>query len=395
MIATRQPVHTVYGGAQLFRADSARSLGRKALEALRQYAPNAATLAQALGLPESTAATVYERVVEKLQREPVEDYRIDFEDGFGPRPDAEEDAAAAHTATELARGLVDGTLPPFIGIRIKALTTALRTRGKRTLDIFMDTLLDKTGGALPPGFVVALPKITTPEEVSDLAGLLDLFESKHGLALGSIRVELMIETPQAIINSRGECALPALVDAARGRCRGAHFGPYDYTAACNIAAASQDLLHPACEHARQVMLVSLSPRGIFLSDGPTSILPISREGDASVIHRAWRLHAGHVRHALVNGFYQGWDLHPAQLPSRYAALYSFFLEGLPAATARLKNFIDRAAQATLVGNVFDDAATAQVLLNYFLRGLSCGALTKDEVLATGLTLDQLRTRSFV
>jgi citrate lyase beta subunit len=391
----RQPVHTVYGGAQLFRVDSAQSLGRKALEALRQYAPDAATLAAAIGLPESTAATVYERVVAKLEREPVEDYRIDFEDGYGERSDAEEDAAAIRTATELARGLANGTLPPFIGIRIKALTTALRARGTRTLDLFMTTLLDKTGGTLPAGFVVALPKITVPEEVSGLAGLLDTLESKHGLAPGSVRIELMIERPQAIINSRGECGLPALVDAARGRCRGAHFGPYDYTAACNIAAASQDLLHPVCEHARQVMLVSLNPRGIFLSDGPTTIMPISREGDAAVIHRAWRLHSSHVRHALVNGFYQGWDLHPAQLPSRYAAVYSFFLEGLPAATARLKNFTERAAQATLVGNVFDDAATAQVLLNYFLRGLSCGALTEDEVLATGLTIDQLRTRSFL
>src|ERR1700676_4404584 len=178
----RQPVHTVYGGAQLFRADSKQSLGRKALEALRQYAPDAATLAQPIGLPEPAAATVYERVVAKLQREPVEDYRIDFEDGFGPRPDAEEDAAAAHTATELARGLTDGTLPPFIGIRIKALTAALRTRGMRTLDIFMTTLLDKTGAALPAGFVVALPKITVPEEVSDLASQLDVLESRHGLA---------------------------------------------------------------------------------------------------------------------------------------------------------------------------------------------------------------------
>jgi len=393
--AARQPVHTVYGGAHLFRADSAAALGRKALETLRRYAPDAATLAAALGLSTTTADAVYRRVVAKLEREPVEDYRIDFEDGFGNRPDPEEDAEADRTAREMARAVHNGTLPPFVGIRIKPLAAPLRARSIRTLDIFLTTLLHQTGAKLPPGFVVTLPKITVPEEVSALADLFDVFESIHALEPGALRMEFMIETPQAIIDSRGEFALPSLVDAARGRCRGAHFGPYDYTAACNITAAHQHMMHPACDYARQAMLVCLAQRGIFLSDGPTNILPISREGDVRTIHRAWRLHAEHIRHSLLNAFYQSWDLHPAQLPSRYAAVYSFFLEGLPDATARLKNFIERAAQATLAGDVFDDAATGQGLLNYFLRGLNCGALTEDEALATGLTLDELRTRSFL
>src|SRR5208283_646403 len=191
---------------------------------------------------------------------------------------------------------------------------------------------------LPNGFVVTLPKITAPEEVSALADLFDVFESERGLAPKVLRMELMVETPQSIVNSRGEIALPALIDAARGRCRGAHFGTYDYTAACNVTASEQNMLHPACDYARQAMLVSLAQRGVFLSDGATNIMPISRTGDAAAVHRAWRLHIEHIRHSLVNAFYQGWDLHPAQLPSRFAAVYSFFLEGLPAATARLKNF---------------------------------------------------------
>ncbi len=393
--SARQPVHVVYGGAQLFRADSAASLRKKALETLHRYAEGPAAFAEAMGLPANTAVIVYERVIAKLEREPVEDYRIDFEDGYGNRPDAEEDAEAERTAAEMASAMKSGLLPPFIGIRIKPLTPALRARSVRTLDLFLTTLLDQTANTLPDGFVVTLPKITVPEEVAALADLFDLFESARGLTPGTLRMELMIETPQSIINSRGEIALPALVDAARGRCRGAHFGTYDYTAACNVTASEQNMLHPACDYARQAMLVSLAQRGLFLSDGATNIMPISRTGDAAAVHRAWRLHIEHIRHSLINAFYQGWDLHPAQLPSRFAAVYSFFLEGLPAATARLKNFIERAAQATLVGDVFDDAATGQGLLNYFLRGLSCGALTQDEVLATGLTLDELRTRSFL
>ncbi len=118
-----------------------------------------------------------------------------------------------------------------------------------------------------------------------------------------------------------------------------------------------------------------------------------RENHAAV-HAASRLHFEQIRHSLLNGFYQGWDLHPAQLPSRYAAVYSFFLEGLEAASLRLKNFITKAAQATLVGDVFDDAATGQGLLNFFLRGLACGALSVDEARATGLSVEELGTRSF-
>jgi hypothetical protein len=85
-----------------------------------------------------------------------------------------------------------------------------------------------------------------------------------------------------------------------------------------------------------------------------------------------------VRGSLERAYYQGWDLHPAQLPIRYATVFEFFLEGLDAATERLGSFIDKAGQATLVGDVFDDAATGQGLLNFFLRGMACGAITEQE-----------------
>ena len=269
----RQPVQTLYGGAQLFRSDSIASIGRRALETLRQYAPDASTLAAALGLSTATADAVYARVVAKLKREPIEDYRIDFEDGFGHRPDAEEDEQAVRTANELARAMENNTLPPFAGIRIKPLTPPLRARAIRTLDLFLTTLLDHTGAKLPAGFVVTLPKISMPEEVSALADIFDAFESVHHLEPNCLSMEIMIETPQVIVNRDGACGLPALVDAARGRCRGAHFGPFDYTSACNITAAHQSLLHPACDHARQTMLVSLAHRGVFHPMAPPTSFP--------------------------------------------------------------------------------------------------------------------------
>ncbi|HLJ44516.1 MAG TPA: hypothetical protein VKU01_00825 [Bryobacteraceae bacterium] len=392
----RQPVHVLYGGAHLFRAESTASLGRNAMAVLEEYGSDAVDFEDGV---------VRERVAAKLRMEPVEDYRIDFEDGYGYRTDAAEDGDAERTANEVARGLEIGSLPPFIGIRVKPLTEALRARSIRTLDIFLTTLLDRTRGCLPRGFVVTLPKITIPDQPAALVSILDVFESSYSLPVNSIRVELMIETTQAIVTPSGQIGIPALIDAAGGRCRGIHFGPFDYTAVCDITSSHQKLTHPACDFARHMMLVCAAQRGVAVADGPTNVLPIPpHRGDTLtgaqqaenrvVVHNAWRLHASHIRHALINGFYQGWDLHPAQLPSRYAAVYSFFREGLEATTVRLKNFLDKAAQATLVGEVFDDAATGQGLLNYFLRGLGCGALSEPDVIAAGLTIDELRTRSF-
>ncbi len=432
----RQAVHTVYGGAHIFKADTAGKMGAAALKQLESYAPHFTDFASILALPgaeglprspddqaklESVrepgsegletgalARTIYRRVVEKLRREPVEDFRIDFEDGYGNRPDNEEDGHAAAAAAEVTRGMSAGSLPPFIGIRIKPLTEELKTRAVRTLDIFLTTLAEETGGRLPENFVVTLPKVTAPEQVAALVGLFRVLEERTALSEGSLKLELMVETPQSILNSKGESALPLLAQAGSGRCVAAHFGVYDYTASCEITAAYQSMTHPICDVARHMMQVAFAGTGIRLSDGATNIMPVAphraAEGQSltkeqerenrEAVHHGWKLGYDHIRHSLRNGFYQGWDLHPAQLPIRYAALYAFFLEGLEAASLRLRTFIDQAAQATLVGNVFDDAATGQALLNYFLRGLSCGALTEEEVAATGLSLEDIRTRSF-
>ena len=389
----RQPVHTVYGGAHLFKADAAQKLGAVALRSLQEHAPDAAALAGVLDLDRALADRVYLRIIDKLTREPVEDFRIDFEDGFGNRPDEEEDRFARAAADEVANALAAGTLPPWIGIRIKPLTEELKRRSLRTFDLFLTKLLEQTNGTVPHNFVVTLPKVTSPEQVAALSSACDAFEYWREVPPGSLRFELMVETTQSVFSADGGVALPRLVTEGRGRIVAAHFGTYDYTAACSITAAHQHMLHPACDFAKHVMQVTLAGTGLWLSDGATNVMPI---GSREVVHRAWRLHYEHVRHSLVTGFYQGWDLHPAQLPTRYAAVYSFFLEGLEAASDRLRNFVQKAAQATLVGDVFDDAATGQGLLNYFLRAMNCGAITEAEAIEkSGLTLEELRSKSFV
>ncbi len=406
----RQPVHTVYGGAHLFKSDSAQRLGAVARRSLEEFAPDAATFAKAIGVKETLAATIYQRVTEKLQREPVEDFRIDFEDGYGNRPDAEEDAHAASAAKEVATGRNNNTLPPFIGIRIKPFNEELRARSFRTLDLFVSNLVEQTNGTLPDNFVITLPKITIPEQVAALVALLKQLETRTGLAEGSLKFEMMIETTQSIINHNGQLNLPLLLTAGDGRCVAAHFGTYDYTAGCNITAAHQHMLHPACDFAKHMMQVSFAGTGIWLSDGATNIMPVpphrpaqgesltkeQSDENRDTVHRAWKLHYDHIQHSLTNAYYQGWDLHPAQLPTRYAAVYAFFLESLDAASERLKNFVEKAAKATLVGDVFDDAATGQGLLNYFLRAINCGAITEAEAVErSGLTLPELRSASFV
>jgi hypothetical protein len=249
----------------------------------------------------------------------------------------------------------------------------------------------------------------TPGHVAAVQRACTVLERQLGLRRRAIGLELMIETPQSILGADGRSPLRSLVDAGDQRVTGAHFGAYDYTALCGITASSQHMRHQACDFARHMMQVALAQTGVRLSDGATTTLPVpphraqagaplsdsQRRDNTAVVHHGWKLHADSVRHSLINGYYQGWDLHPAQLPARFAAVYEFFLAARPAATARLRNFIDKAAQATLAGGVFDDAATGQGLLNFFIRGLGAGALTSEEALETGLSVEEFQSRSFL
>jgi citrate lyase beta subunit len=399
----RQPVHTVYGGAQLFASNTAVRLGELAVASFDAWLTTPADLTEAVGMPPALAQGVHPLIREKLVREAVEDFRIDFEDGYGNRPDEEEDAHARSTAGEVATGMAEGTLPPFIGIRVKSLSGELHRRALRTLDLFVTTLVEQAGG-LPPGFAVTLPKIQHRDQVAVFAEALGELENRLG---AEIALELMVETPQSVIDVDGRSGLLGLVEAARGKVRGAHFGTYDYTASLSITAAYQTMDHHVCDFAKDNLQVSLAGSGVWLSDGATNVMPVPiHRGEEltdtqirqnrETVHNAMRLHFGHVRHSLSHGYYQGWDLHPGQLATRYAAVYSFFLEGLDQAGARLRNFVDSAAKATLVGDVFDDAATGQGLLNYFLRAINCGAITETEATQrTSLSVEELRTRSFL
>lgn len=362
-----QPVHAVYGGAHLFKQDIAAKLGRVALKVLREHRA---------AFPASDEVTAL--VERKLERNPVEDYRIDFEDGYGYRSDEEEDAHAAQAAKEVAEGYANGNLPPMLGIRIKPLTPESRRRSLRTLQLFFGELLERAGRC-PENFAVTLPKSTSEEQP------LALLEALAELRIQPA-VELMVETPQMLRRLR------PIVDACRGRVRGANFGPYDFSSGCGIAGTAQGLRHPLCTHARNVMLIELAGSGIWLSDGPTNVLPI---GDRETVREAWQTQLEDVRHSLHSGFYQGWDLHPGQIALRYAAVFGFFREALPDATKRFRNFLDQKAQATRVGSAFDDAATANGLRVFLLRAVACGALGEAELrVGVGVGVKELEELRF-
>ncbi|MER7863589.1 aldolase/citrate lyase family protein [Amycolatopsis japonica] len=362
----RQPVHTVYVPASQYKTRLVADWGKQALRVFGEHADQ-------LGLD----ADIADRVRAKLLTEPIEDLRIDFEDGLGRPGDEEEDAIALAAGRTLA--VTGGT--PFVGIRFKSFEAATRRRGIRTLDLFLAGLLES--GPLPDGFVVTLPKVTAVEQVEVAADVMERLESAYGLAEGALRFEVQIETAQSIVDIDGTVAVPRIIEAARGRCSGLHYGTYDYSAGLGISAEYQSMEHPAADFAKELMQVSAAGTGVRLSDGSTNKLPV---GDA--ILPAWREHLRLVRRSLERGFYQGWDLHPHQLPSRFAATYAFFREGFPAALGRLRDYADQTGRGVL-----DEPATAQALASFLLRGLDCGAVDTGELSFSRAELDGYARRT--
>ena len=356
----RQPVHTLYLPADRFAERSFHRLGRDAERALFEHA------GELLGLLDGDE-DMMNRVMTKLETEPVEDLRIDFEDGYGARGDDEEDATATSTGEALGAALDSGDASPFTGIRVKSFDRATRRRGLRTLTRFLTAL-----GRIPDGFVVTLPKVTSVDQVRAMVLVGEHLEKElHG----RLEFEVQVETPQSVMAADGTALVARLIGAADGRLTAFHYGTYDYSAACGIAAGYQALDHPAADHAKAVMQVAAAGTGVRLSDGSTNLLPL---GDQVV--PAWAEHLRLVRRSLERGFYQGWDLHPAQLPTRFAATYGFFRDGFPAAAERLHAYVASTETAVL-----DEPATARALSDFVVRGLDCGALDQTEVTeATGL-----------
>lgn len=353
--AERQPVHTVYVPADRYTDDLCAAWGAEAIAALDRDVEVFAELVE--------DEAVRRRVRDKLATEPIEDLRIDFEDGYGARPDDVEDRDVATAAAALARSQQQGTAPPFHGIRIKSLEAPTRTRSVRTLAGFLAELTEQGGR---PG-VITLPKVTSVAQVEAMSYALDELEQRLGVE--GLRFEIQVETPQSILGADGTAQVARMIHAADGRCSALHYGTYDYSAFCGIAAEYQSLAHPVADHAKLVMQAAAAGTGVRLSDGSTNVLPV---GDN--VREGWQQHLDLIRRSLERGYYQGWDLHPAQLPTRFAATFGFYRAGFDRAAARLRAYT-RAGDSAIL----DEPATARALADYLLRALNCGALTENEV----------------
>lgn len=365
---SRQPVHTVYVPADRFTPGLAADWGRAALSAASD-AGGLEALAARVGIRSDVIASVAERTAAKLETEPIEDLRLDFEDGYGDRG-AAEDADAVSAASQVHEAIAAGAAPPYIGIRFKCFEKPTRERGLRTLDLFIGELVSL--GGLPAGLVLTLPKVSTVAQVEAMVEAASLLEHAHGLEAGRIRFEVQVETPQLVLGADGASPLAQLPLAAPGRITSLHYGTYDYSASLGIAAEYQSMEHPAADLAKQVMQLAVAGTGIRLSDGSTNILPVDDRAE-----EAWALHARLVRRSLERGFFQGWDLHPHQLLTRYLATYAFYRDGFARAAARLRAYLSKDA-----GAVLDEPATARALAWFVLRGVQCGAIGEDEIHAS-------------
>lgn len=353
-----QPVHTVYVGAADVDEDTPARWGRRALAIAADAAPVVAELA---------SDDVAEIVSKRLRDNPIEDFRIDLEDGYGWRGDAAEDADARRAGQTLAAWTGDRPHAPRVaGIRAKGLGARERDRGIRTLELVLDA-----AGGVPDGFVFTVPKLRDVRQVEAVNVMCAEFERVHGLADGALRYELQVEIPQAIVGADGTATVARAIHAGAPRVVGLHYGTYDYSAACGIVSAQQSLAHPAADHAKSVMQAAAAQTGVWISDGSTQVMPT---GSPESVAAALRRHHALVIRSLERGFYQGWDMHPGHLVTRWLAVFGFFRSAMPTAARRLQAYFERQS-----GEVVDEPATAMSLALVLQRGLAAGAFTEDEI----------------
>ena len=398
---TTQPSGTLYGGAQRFKEGTFAKLGEQVHTFFGRYVDSDDAFVACFGVPTSASvASLRDRLRGSLQRAPLEDVRVDFEDGYGPHDDQEEDAHAVLVGEAFAerRGSV---WPTRVGIRVRSLESATAKRALRTLALVVDTMVARGWRPGREPFRVTIPKVTHLQEIAMAARALERLEADHGLPDKSFVLEAMVETPDAFLDREGRVPIVVWPSMARGRMSALHFGAFDYLSSIGVPAGSQSLDHPACLHARALLALVATRAHVEVSDGTFLEIPVGPHREATngsleegenqeVVARALRHHAGRVRRQLAEGFAQGWDLHPGQVVSRRAAVLMAYVEGRDEVLRRMNAFLVAGARAARSGTSFDDAASARSLLATLRSGIKLGLDDADLVAAfVGLEVDDL------
>ena len=294
-------------------------------------------LCRTVGVPDHLVAAVAERAEAKLAAEPIEDLRLDFEDGYGAAADDVEDADAVAVADRLADARGRRAGPGLRGSALQVLRGA--DPAPRAADL--GPVPQLAAGAL--GRAAGRPGDHLPEgqhgqpgrgDGGRLRGVRD-----RGRAAGrKTRFEIQVETPPLILGADGTAPVAAAIHAGAGRVTSLHYGTYDYSASLQVSAEYQSMEHPVADYAKDVMQAAVAGTGVHLSDGSTNLLPV---GTDEQIQAAWQLHHRLVRRSLERAIYQGWDLHPAQLPTRFIANIAFYREGFDRAAARLHAYLTK------------------------------------------------------
>ncbi|MCT9934028.1 aldolase [Planotetraspora sp. A-T 1434] len=353
-----QPVHTVYVPGDRVTDSVVSDWGHAATELLHKHLFSPTELAALFELDPDLATPVHDRLRKKLAVEPIEDLRVDFEDGYGVRDQSEEDGHVESAAAAIAAMHAAETLPRRWGLRVRSFADGDPQRSIRTLDGFLTTVV-KRAGELPRGFTVTFPKVLVEAHLGQFVRCLEALEGALGLEPHTLRFEMQVEAPQTVLILQRSAGL---VPSLGGRLAAAHFGVFDYTAAIGLPPHEQRLDHPACDYARNVMQTALAGTGVELSDGSLAAAPAS--DSAEDVNSLLRRHSALVRHSLSNGYYQGWDMHPSHLISRFATVYSFHL-------ALYEDYLERvrAWEEKLegVGGVLDEPATIKTLVAALAR----------------------------
>ena len=197
---SRQPVHTVYVPANRYSRSLTSEWGGDARWIAGQHG-GLERIGRLVGLSPDLAAEVAPLVETKLRTEPIEDLRIDFEDGYTEPDETQEMFDASRVAGDLGFSVRDGQAPPFAGLRFKCLEAPTRRRGLRTLNDFVGVLT--IVGFFPEHLVLTLPKVSTVAQVEAMVEVCAELETTHRLPAGRLRFEIQVETPQLILGPDG------------------------------------------------------------------------------------------------------------------------------------------------------------------------------------------------